>query len=338
MHNMTLWGQIVSSLGGNLHAIDAIAGQFHGSQIYPAVSAFTHAVNCLSRKEFLQNLQHFFHDSLHLHTEIICSVGAGIEGTRQAMIRGASCETCEPDERLIINIFGACTAGNLIPLVVLSDEGVELEGMINIAPSPGVQPDAARLAMIHGSAQIVALAFRNLKLSARLMEICPARMRGRLDAVLRGFNGDRSALARRLQQIGKYAEDRKMAHSTVHRGVARRLLRFFMTRVGIALVVLAFCAGSGLASYARVKPLSEPFNAAVAGLGKLIAGIPYDAGKRALDDGLLHVMVKSRSAQETHDWLKGNNPSGIDYEKVLRDNGWQDPYLHRVGRMLGMVP
>lgn len=297
---------IMASLRANLESIRAIVRHFHKSPAYQLLSEFADAITVFSRREFLNRLQAFFERRLRVEARIVCSVGAGIEDSRQARLRGASCDTRESDEHLIINLYSASSSGNIIPLVIFAGDGVEIEGIMNVAPAPGAEPDAVRDEFLHACAQIIALAFRNLKLAAGIEEV----------------PDNPQTLGRRSAKPSG--------------GRFRRILRFITLRASICM--FAIFVVSGTASYAGIEPLNQPFNAAAAALGKWVFGIPYQAGKTALDDGLLHVMIKSQSRQRTHDWLKGGNPSGIDYEQALRDNGWQDPCLHRLGRMPGMAP
>lgn len=119
---------------------------------------------------------------------------------------------------------------------------------------------------------------------------------------------------------------------------ARRICGFFFKLHRAALFAVAILFAAVFASYERLKPFSEPFNYAAAGTGRATLGIPFSATKKALDDGLLRVMIDTRDPKQVHDWLKGGNPSRVDYEEVLMEDGWDNDYLHQVGRALGMVP
>jgi hypothetical protein len=331
--------RLASTLEANLADVQAVVEHFHGSRAYAGLLAFSRTISCLSRAEFLKRLQTFLRENLHVEAQVVCSVGAGVEGTRQAMLRGASCDGCEEDERLIINLYGASLHGNLVPLVIFKDDDVELEGIINVVPSPGAESDDVRDEILHASSQVLALGFRNLKLAGRLVEICPERLRGRMREVLAKFRGDATRLSDDIVKIlDPSGRAVRLESGKVKRNALTRLIRFLKTRVGIALMALAVFFGSGAASYLRLNPLNQPFNATAAGVGKIVLGIPYSAGKTALDDGLIRVMLDAQSRQKTHDWLKGDNPSKVDYEKVLRENGWKDPYLHHLGRALGLIP
>jgi hypothetical protein len=231
-------GGFVSSLIDNLKAIQRLVEQFKHSHIHAELESFARNINRLSRKEFLTRLQSVLTDSWHFDAQIICSVGAGIEGTRQAMLRGAACEICELNEHLIINLYGVSPAGNLIPLVVFDDGDVELEGIINIAPSPGTKHDDTREETLHAESQILALAFRNLKLAGALTENCPSHLRSRLSSVLTGFRGDSDKLAENLAEIANPAAKlRRLDTDESTEGAISRLLRFLATRIGVAWAV-----------------------------------------------------------------------------------------------------
>lgn len=117
--------------------------------------------------------------------------------------------------------------------------------------------------------------------------------------------------------------------------ISRRLARKAARAVVILVLLLA---ASGFASYKKARPFSAPFNYTVAALGNVVLGIPFKLGTTALDDGLLAVMIDKHSVNATHHWLKGANPHKIDYEAAMRASGWNDPALHRVGRVLRLCP
>jgi len=226
---------LVASLLDNQKAIHLLVEQFKHSNLHAPLVSFARAINRLSRREFLERLQSTLSDSWHCDARIVCSVGAGVEETRHAMLLGQCCDACEMDERLIINLYGFAPAGNLIPLVIFADSGVELEGMINIAPSPGVERDEAREGILHAASQILALAFRNLKLAAALMEYCPPRLRDRLSGVLAGFRGNSGRLADELAAIfNPAARPRNLRNNKVKERGFSRLMRFFAARIGVA--------------------------------------------------------------------------------------------------------
>jgi hypothetical protein len=126
----------------------------------------------------------------------------------------------------------------LIPLVVFDDGDVELEGIINIAPSPGTKHDDTREETLHAASQILALAFRNLKLAGALTENCPSHLRSRLSSVLTGFRGDSDKLAENLAEIANPAAKlRRLDTDESTEGAISRLLRFLATRIGVAWAV-----------------------------------------------------------------------------------------------------
>lgn len=329
---LSQWARTVSALQSGLESIDATLQAFNGSPAYAGLLALSRSVNCLSRGQFLRNLQSFLEDSMRCEAEVVCSVGAGIEDSRQARLIGAGLDSCDPDEHLIINLYGASRAGNIVPLVIFTEKEIELEGVMNLARSPAAREDAARDQVLHASAQLLALAFRNLKTASRLAEICPENRRKELAEVLARFRGGDL-----LRRLSAFTAARKETGQK-KRGFAARLAGFLLRahRTAMLMTVLLFAAA--FASYARLQPFSEPFNCAAAGMGRVTLGVPFDAAKKALDDGLLRVMVDTRDPQRIHDWLKGGNPSGVDYEEVLMADGWDNGHLHRVGRAIGMVP
>ncbi|RKY23030.1 MAG: hypothetical protein DRP79_09830 [Planctomycetota bacterium] len=333
------WGEFVGALCGNLENIDAILEHFKGSRAYAGLVAFSRTVNRLSRGEFLRGLHSFLEKTMQCEAQVVCSVGAGITGSRQVALRGTGCEGFEPDEHLIVNLYGASSAGNLIPLVVFNDDDVELEGIINVVPTPDAPEDTVRREVLHSLAQMLALIFRNLKLVARLAEICPKRKMNELNNILKSYRGDTEGLTLRLRAIGAPAARSATGVGAPRKpGIAARLLRLLRSKAGLAMTLLALILSMALASYAKIEPLNQPFNYAAAGVGKITLKIPFHATKKALDDGLLRVMVDTRDPRQIHDWLKGGNPGSIDYEEVLMENGWDNEDLHRLGRVLGMVP
>ncbi len=332
------WGEGVSTLSANLDVIDAILEHFRGSRAYAGLLAFHRSVNCLTRREFLRRLRSFLEDTMRLEAEVVCSVGAGTADSRRARLRGADCDGCEPDEHLIINLYGASRTGDLIPLVLFEGDDVELEGIINVAPSSAADEEGVREEVLHSSSQMLALIFRNVKLAARLFETCPKGKAAELDNLLRNYGGNSEMLVRRLRALAEPRTRKEPETGTPRRGIVARLLRFLRTWKGMTLTLIVLMLTTTFASYAELEPFNQPFNCAVAGVGKMTLGIPFSAGKKALDDGLLSVMVNTRDPRQIHDWLKGGNPGKIDYEEVLMKNGWDNDHLHRVGRILGMVP
>ncbi|MFW5798974.1 MAG: hypothetical protein ACOCXX_04890, partial [Planctomycetota bacterium] len=77
-----------------------------------------------------------------------------------------------------------------------------------------------------------------------------------------------------------------------------------------------------------------PFNYTAAA-GMRLAGIPTWMTVQALDDGLLEVYAQGNMTS-VHNWLRAENPSGIDYEYELRRIGWSNSRVHALGSMLNV--
>ena len=77
--------------------------------------------------------------------------------------------------------------------------------VIRIAAARGLmQADEAgvREEVLHSSAQMLALIFRNVKLAARLFEACPKGKAAELDNLLRNYRGNSEMLVQRLRAPG----------------------------------------------------------------------------------------------------------------------------------------
>lgn len=115
--------------------------------------------------------------------------------------------------------------------------------------------------------------------------------------------------------------------------IRRRALRALAVRISLVLAGLLMLSGVG--SYLRTPYVRKPLHWSAAGVGRVV-GIPRHVMVAALNDGLLRVYVDNRSMKVRHDWLRGGNPSAIDYEAELRRAGWSDARVHVVGSLFGV--
>ncbi|MFH1549551.1 MAG: hypothetical protein ABIH04_03225 [Planctomycetota bacterium] len=308
----------------------------HGSDI----ARLYRRISTLRRKRFLAAVEDFLSSLLHAEVAVICSEGRpNARGGRRISLISPAKAVCSGPERLYINITGL-DSGALIPLISIADGGAALEGFISVASDKKEIGEGSELDFLCAAAPLIAQCFRNLKSYAALLDLNENERRrsagasGGHPGVPDGFIGK---LKNVIEEKERAMETRQKARDAGPRSRGRRRHSLWR-RIFTAMFVLVFLfAASALASYTRVPVLNEPFNNVVALLGEA-GGIPMHATKRALDDGLLRVWIVSGSAQDVHDWLKGENPSGVDYEELLKKHGWTDGQVHRVGRVLGMVP
>ncbi len=297
-------------------------------------------ISTLRRRRFLAAVEDFLSSLLHAEVTVICSEGrSDARGGRRISLITPARTACSGPERLCINITGL-DSGALIPLISVAGGGAALEGFISVASDRKEIGEGLELDFLCAAAPLIAQCFRNLKSYAALLDL-NKNERSRSAGASRGCPGVSDEFIGKLKNViekkERAMETRQKAHGARPRSRDRRRhslwKRIFMAMFALVLLF----AASALASYAQVPVLKEPFNGVVALLGEA-GGVPMDATKQALDDGLLRVWIGSGSAQEVHDWLKGGNPSGVDYEELLKKHGWTDRQVHNLGRMLGMVP
>ncbi len=288
----------------------------------------------LKRALFLSELEKFLSDFTKAEVAVLCSEGKSAkDGGRRVEISGSSKEGVGGSERLMINISGL-DSGALIPLISLTDGHPALEGIINVSSDRGEVGGGPVLDFLSLAAPLIAQWFSNLKAFTSYAGVRRDEMRG----------ADKSVPARRREITERYVMklidklpgmdadvDNEAGRGKRRHPVVRRI---FMTVVVLAIMMM----GSAFGSYDKVPVLRAPFNVSASYLGEWLGGFPREAVSDALDDGLLRVWITSDSAQEVHDWLKGDNPAGVDYEAVLKKHGWSDKRVHVIGRLLGMVP
>ena len=123
-----------------------------------------------------------------------------------------------------------------------------------------------------------------------------------------------------------YARRRDDLKRIRRRAVRRSILAIFLVLVAVEIAGI-------IGSYTRTPVVREPFHWTAAGLARCV-GIPCHVTEGALDDGLLRAYVELDTMEARHNWLRGENPSGIDYEAELRRAGWSNKIVHAVGSLL----
>ena len=322
------------SLKKGLKRCDAILAAAEGEPRGADLARLCSRIYRLKRTAFLSELEKFLTDFTNAEVAVLCSEGKSVRGGgRRVEISGGSKEGVGASERLMINISGL-DSGALIPLISLTDGHPALEGIINVASDRAEVGGGPVLDFLTVAAPLIAQWFSSLKIFSSYAGIRRDEMRGADGAVpaRRREITERyiMKLKSRLPEMDAYADDE------AGRGKRRHpvIRRIFMTAILLAVMMM----GSAFASFDKVPVLRDPFNVCASYLSEWVAGFPREAVKDALDDGLLRVWIASGSAQEVHDWLKGGNPAGVDYEALLKAHGWSDKRVHVVGRMLGMVP
>ena len=298
-------------------------------------------ISTLRRKRFLKELSGFLTAYLHTSVTVICSTGSNTGSGRRIHLFSAQAPRCRNGEQLIINIEGL-DSGALIPLISVASKRSTLEGVISATSRIEEIGQGPELDFLCVAAPLISQCFRNIKTFAALQDSYEDERRGRLAGLSREhcsipgeFIGKLLAIVNTRERVMSRSEKRGRDEMPDGKRRGHSVLRRIFKYVFVLVMLFAI---SGLGSYRQVPVLKEPFNITIALAGDWMMGAPKDATRRALDDGLLRVWIASASAQEVHDWLKGDNPSGVDYEKILKEHGWSDRRVHTIGRIIGMVP